>query len=132
MVNPEVIGEAELVDVLFEPDAEKSRTSLGLLGEFLCVPSIIEILRWAPDQWDIQDCMRHWLAWKAEADSSIIPVDETPVYTYSEENEIDSEENEELEVDKILLIIVPSITPQYLKGFGAKPSAMNIPGIYEG
>jgi hypothetical protein len=125
MVSPEVIGEASLIDVLFEPDAEKSRTSLGLLGELVSVPCIIEILRWAPDEWDLKACMSHWLTWKAEADSSIIPVDETSVYT-------DSEENEQLEiVDKILLIIVPSIAPQYLEGFGAKPSAINIPGIYE-
>ncbi len=131
MVSPEVTGEAELVDVLFEPDAEKSRTSLGLLGELVSVPSIIEILRHAPDEWNIKDCMRHWLTWKAEANSSIIPINETPVYTDSQDNETDSEENEELKVDKILLIIVPSIAPQHLEGFGAKPSAINIPGIYE-
>ncbi len=125
MVSPEVVGEAELVDVLFEPKVEKSRTSLGLLGELVSVPCIIEILRWAPNEWDLQTCMRHWLTWKVETDGCIIPVDENPVYTNEEENY-----QQEL-VDKILLIIIPSIAPQYLKGFAAQRSVINIPGVYE-
>lgn len=125
MISPEVIAEAELVDVLFEPEVEKSRTSLGLLGELISVPCIIEILRWAPNEWDLRTCLRHWLTWKVEADGSIIPVDENPVHT-------DEQEDDQLEDDdKTLLIIMPSITPQRLKGFGAKKSVLNIPGVYE-
>ncbi len=135
MVSPEVIGEAELVDVLFEPDAEKSRASLGLLGDLVSVPCIIEIMRWAPNDWDLRDCLRHWLSWKAESNGSIIPVDETSVYVDIDEEEEEEEEEEEddyLEkVDKTLLVIVPSIAPQFLEGFAAQSSVINIPGIYE-
>lgn len=128
MVSPEVIGEAELVDVLFEPNTEKPRASLGLLGELISVPCIIEIRRWAPDEWEIQTCLRHWLAWKAEADRSIIPVDENSIDIDTDEEESDNLEDV---VDKTLLIIVPSIAPKNLQGFGARPSAINIPGVYE-
>jgi len=125
MVSPEVVAEAELVDVLFEPNVEQSRTSLGLLGELVSAPCLIEILRWAPNTWELQTCMRHWLTWTVEADGSILPVDENPVPT-------DEQENDQLEDDdKILLIIVPSIAPQHLKGFGARASVINIPGVYE-
>ncbi|MDF5722812.1 MAG: hypothetical protein PUP91_20515 [Rhizonema sp. PD37] len=124
MIASEVIGEAELVDVLFEPKVEKSRTSLGLLGELVGSPCIIEILRHAPNEWDLRTCIRHWLAWNAEAAGSIIPCDENSVHT-------DEQENDQLEdVDKMLLIITPSITPQHLQGFGAKASVINIPGVY--
>jgi len=125
MVSPEVVAEAELVDVLFEPNVEKSRTSLGLLGELVSAPCLIEILRWAPNTWELQTCMRHWLTWTVEADGSILPVDENPAPT-------DEQENDQLEdEDKILLIIMPSIAPQHLKGFGAQASVINIPGVYE-
>ena len=125
MISPEIIGEAEMVDILFEPDVEKSRTSLGLLGELVSVPCIIETLRWTPNTWELQDCLRHWLTWKAEASSSIIPVDETTINT--DEFEKDSPED----VDKTLLIIVPSIASKELQGFTAQASKINIPGIYE-
>jgi hypothetical protein len=125
MVSPEVIGEAELVDVLFEPNSEKPKTSLGLLEKFLSVPCIIDTLRWAPDEWDLRTCMRHWLTWKAEASNSIIPVAEKPKNTKKQKD--DSLEKD----DKTLLIIVPSIGQRYLQGFTAKPSAINIPGVYE-
>ena len=125
MISPEVIGEAELVDVLFEPNAEKPKTSLGLLEKFLSVPCIIETLRWSPDEWDLRTCMRHWLTWKAEANNSIIPVAESSTNT-------DKQKDDSLEDDdKTLLIILPSIARQYLQGFAAKPSAINIPGVYE-
>ncbi|MEB3218986.1 MAG: hypothetical protein VKN72_22500 [Nostocales cyanobacterium 94392] len=123
MISPEVIGEAELVDVLFEPSTE-NRTSLGLLGKLVSVKCIIETLRWAPNVWELQDCLRHWLTWKAEASSSVIPVNETTVGT----SELESDRPED--VDKTLLIIVPSIASQHLQGFAACPS-MNIAGIYE-
>ncbi len=125
MISPEVIAEAELADVLFEPNVEKSRTSLGLLGELVSAPCIIEILRWAPDTWELRTCMRHGLTWKAEARGSIIPVEENPVPT-------DEQENDQLEDDdKILLIIVPSIDPKEIEGFGGQASVINIPGVYE-
>lgn len=124
MISPEVIGEAELVDVLFEPRVEKSRTSLGLLGQLVDSPCIIEILRWAPNEWDLRNCMRHWLTWKVEADGNIIPYNENPIHTDEQEND------QQEDVDKILLIIVPSIAAQHLEGFGAQKSVINIPGIY--
>jgi hypothetical protein len=124
MVSPEVIGEAELVDVLFEPNAEKSRTSLGLLGKLTSVPSIIEILRWAPDAWDLRTCLRHWLAWKAEANKSIIPVDQTSVNKKKKNNQLEKDK-------KASIVIVPSIAPENLKGMNAKPSVIKIPGVYD-
>ena len=123
MVSPEVIGEAELVDILFEPNSQKSRTSLGLLEEFLSVPCIIEILRWAPNLWELEDCLRHWLTWKSEASKSITSAKETSVET----SEASSDVREE--IDKTLLIIVPSIASQHLEGFAARRD-MTISGIY--
>jgi len=124
MISPEVIGEAELLDILFEPNSQKSRTSLGLLGEFLSVPCIIEILRWAPNVWELEDCLRHWLTWKSEASKSIMSANETSVGTPEARSDVRQE------VDKTLLIIVPSIASQHLQGFAARP-CMNISGIYE-
>jgi hypothetical protein len=53
MISPEVVGEAELVDVLFEPDAQQSREQLGVLGALLFVPCIIAPLRWLPTVWEM-------------------------------------------------------------------------------
>jgi hypothetical protein len=138
MISPEVIGEAEMVNVLFEPDPDKSRVSLGLLGELTSVPCIIETLRSLPDTGALQTCLQYWLRWKTEDSGGMIPIDETPVYPdddddyddYDEESDIEEEE-EEFVVNKTLLIIVPSISRQNLEGFRAKPSGRNIPGIYE-
>ena len=124
MISPEVIGEAELVDILFEPNSQKSRTSLGLLGEFLSVPCIIEILRWAPNVWELEDCLRHWLTWKSEASKNIMSANETSIDTPESGSDVREE------VDKTLLIIVPSIASQHLQGFVARRD-MNISGIYE-
>lgn len=129
MVSPEVTGEAELVDVLFEPDLNRSRTSLGLLGELLFVPCIIEPLRWSPTIEEMRTCMNHWLRWKVEADGGIVPVDEISVYEQEEDN--DNEDYEEEVVDRTLLIIVPSIMSKNLTGWGAKPSTRNISGVYD-
>ena len=123
MISPEVIGEAELVDILFEPNSHKSRTSLGLLGEFLSVRCIIEILRWAPNALELEDCLRHWLTWKSEASKSIMSANETSVGN----SEACSDGSDE--IDKTLLIIVPSIASQHLQGFAARRD-MNISGIY--
>lgn len=133
MISPEIIGEAELVDVLFEPNAEKLKASLGLLARFVSVPCMIEARRWTPSKWDLQVCMRHWLTWKAEVSNSIIPVGEN----LSDINKQKNDNRQDLlnkcweEIDKTLLIITPSINPQSLQGFGAQPSVMNIPGVYE-
>jgi hypothetical protein len=134
MISPEVIAEAELVDVLFEPNEQQARASLGLLGDLLFVPCIIEPLRWIPTTWEIRTCLRHWLQWKIESDRSIIPAHETPVYEEEEEVEYNDEDEEEYEpepIDKTLLIIVPSIVPEQLEEWGAHPSQRNIPGIYD-
>jgi hypothetical protein len=126
MISPEVTCEAELVDVLFEPDPNKSRASLGLLGELLFVPCLIEILRWSPTQSEIRTCLSHWLQWKAETDGGIVAVDEISTYEKKEEDDVYNEV-----VNKILLIVVPSIQSKLLMGWGAKPSTRNIPGVYD-
>lgn len=122
LVSPEVVAEAKMVDVLFEPDINKSRTSLGLLGEFTSNPCIISPLRWTPNIWELRTCLSHFLTWTSEADGKIIPVNETLKDT-------DQEESKE-EDNKSQLIIVPSIFPDHWQGFGIKPSAINIPGVY--
>lgn len=127
IISPEVIGEAELVDVLFEPDNRKSRAELGVLGELLFVPCIISPFRWLPTASEIRTCMSHWLKWKVEADNSIIPVNETPVYKEKKRKVEDEGEA----IDKSLLLIVPSVTSQQLNDWRANPSSRNIPGIYE-
>jgi hypothetical protein len=101
-------------------------------------PAIIETLRWTPDDWTYHTCLSHWLSWKCEAHGGIIPIDTTPVYEEEEDDDdydYDNppEEEEEYEpepVDKILLILMPAITPEYLEYCGFKPSAHNIPGVY--
>ena len=95
----------------------------GLLGEFLSVPCIIEILRWAPDVWELQICLRHWLTWKSEADKGIMSANETSVGNSEARSDVRQE------IDKTLLIIVPSIASQHLQGFAARRD-MNISGIY--
>ncbi|MFM6005810.1 MAG: hypothetical protein ACKPB7_21525, partial [Sphaerospermopsis kisseleviana] len=64
----------------------------------------------------------HFLTWTSEADGRIIPVNETLKDT-------DQEKSKE-EDNKTQLIIVPSIFPDHLRGFGIKPSAINIAGVY--
>jgi hypothetical protein len=120
LVSPEVVAEAKLVDVLFEPDINQSRTSLGLLGEFTATPCIIQPLRWTPDAWEIRTCISHFLAWTSESSGGIIPVNETLKNT--DQEELEEEDN------KSQLIIVPSIFPGHFQGFGIQPS--HIPGVY--
>ena len=137
MVNPEIIGEAQLVDVLFEPNPERAKEDLGLLGELLFVPSIIQPLRWSPDEWTMQKCLQQWLIWRISDHGYIIPVDEEPVEEeeedydedYDYENEDEDDESEE--VTKLLVTIVPSIDSHILEGFAIKPSSHQIPGLYE-
>ncbi|MEM9925635.1 MAG: hypothetical protein AAF915_18110 [Cyanobacteria bacterium P01_D01_bin.50] len=89
----------------------------------MSVQCIIKILRWAPDVWELQNCLRHWLTWKSEADKGIIPANETSVGTSEACSDVRQE------IDKTLLIIVPSIASQHLQGFAACRD-MNISGIY--
>ena len=136
MVNPEIIAEAQLVDVLFEPNLEQSRESLGLLGEFLFVPGIIQALRWSPNAWTMRKCLQQWLIWDSADHGSIIPVDEEPVYEEEEDEDYDyddenDDDDEPEEVTKILLTLVPSLNPELISGFGLRPSGHQIPGIYE-
>lgn len=129
-VNPEIIAEAELVDVLFEPDPAKSKAVLGILGDLLIQPCIIESLRSLPTSWKFRTCLGHWLRWQVESDGSIIPVDEAaPIYNNDgcEEND----DNEELESDRRLLVIVPQMTAKQLEGWGAKLSSGHTAGLYE-
>jgi hypothetical protein len=138
-ISPEVIGEAELVDVLFEPDHQKSRAVLGVLGELLFAPCIIETLQCLPTDDELRTCLGHWLQWKVESSGSLIPIDETPVeydededeYVEDEDDEDENEDEYEKEiVDKLLLIIVPSITAEQSVTWGITPSSGNIPGLY--
>jgi hypothetical protein len=121
----------------------ESRGALGLLGEFLFVPSIIQPLRWSPNAWTMRKCLQQWLLWDSSDHGLIIPVDEEPVYKeeeyydYDNEEEDDDDDDDDDEGDeleeatKILLTIVPSIEPYLLSGFGIEPSARKIPGVYE-
>jgi hypothetical protein len=137
MVNPEIIAEAQLVDVLFEPDPEQSRASLGLLGDFLYVPSIIQTLRWSPNSWTLRKCMRPLMVWDSAEHGCIIPVDEEPVYEEEEDDydyDYDQDEEDEYEpeeVTKILLMIIPSIDRKLIRHAGLTPSAKKIRGVYE-
>lgn len=126
-VSPEVISEAELVDVLFEPDNRKSRSELGVLGELLFAPCIIAPLRWLPTASEMRTYTRLWLKWQMESDRSIIPVNQTSVNKKNKRKEEDEAEA----MDKSLLFIVPLIASQQLNDWRANPSNRNIPGIYE-
>jgi hypothetical protein len=128
-INAEVIGEAELVDVLFEPDPTKSRANLGVLGSLTSVPCIIDTLHSppeSPDSIEILCLIHNWLSWYAEEYGGIVPVDEAPPH-------IDKKIQPPLPVDsnKAQLIIFPTV--QYddiINGFGGRPSPLNIPGLY--
>ena len=122
LVSPEVVAEAKIVDVLFEPDINKSRISLRLLGELTSTPCIIQPLRWTPNTQEVRNCINHFLTWTSETNGGIIPVNETL-------KDIDREKSEE-DDNKTQLIIVPSIFPDHFQGFGIKSSAVNIPGVY--
>jgi hypothetical protein len=142
-ISPESIGEAELVDVLFEPDCQKSRAVLGVLGELLFAPCIIETFHCLPTNDELRTCLGHWLQWKVESNGSLIPVDETPVeYVEDEDDEYEDDEDEDEDdgedenedekeiVDKLLLIIVPSITVEQSEMWRIQPSSDNISGLY--
>jgi hypothetical protein len=57
-MSPEVEGEADLVDVLFEATTP-SQQFLGLLGDLLYAPSIITTLRWASDHQTYRTCLKY-------------------------------------------------------------------------
>jgi hypothetical protein len=130
MISPEVVGEAELVDILFEPSSV-SKASLGLLGELLVAPCIIYNFRWAPNTLDIKNCLGNWLKWSVEDSGQIIPVDEESVQEEELDDFEDDEGYEEEPIKKALFIITPSIDPQIHMGFGAESSKLKIPGVYE-
>ncbi len=138
-INPEIIAEAKLVDVLFEPDVERSRESLGLLGELLFVPTIIAPFRWSPDSWTIRKSQSALFLWDAAEHGCIIPVDEEPIYDDDDDDDDyneEEEEEEEEEITKNMVMIVPSIDRKLIKGFGLsrssrKISGRKISGVYE-
>jgi len=121
MISPEVVGEADLVDVLFEPDNSKPIVALGLLGELLSVPCIIEPLRWLPTRCELRTCLRHWLQWQLEETNGLLPLNGTPE---DHAPELDEDET----VNKRSLVIVPSITAKQLESWGATPDTSS--GIY--
>jgi hypothetical protein len=132
-ISPEVIGEAELVDVLLEPDYQKSRGVLGVLGNLLFAPCIIETLHCLSTNDELRTCLGHWLQWKVESSGSLIPVDETPIEYDEDEDEYDEDEHEDKKeiIDKLLLIIVPSIIVEQSVMWRVEPSSGSIPGLYD-
>jgi hypothetical protein len=124
MVSPEVVGEAEIVDILFEPTPNKSRSNLGLLGELLFDPTLIAPFRSSPTFWDLREPMRHLISWQVEGDGGLLPMNETPHKPLETDHDDD-------DPHKRSLIIVPSLRRKYLSGYGAKPSDLKIPGVYE-
>lgn len=127
-INPEIIAEAKLVDVVFEPDAERSRESLGLLGELLRVPSIIAPFRWSPNSWTIRKAQSSLFAWDAADHGCIIPVDEEPVYDDDDDDYDEEAEEEEEEITKNMVMIFPSIDRKLIKGFRLSRSSRKIAG----
>jgi hypothetical protein len=124
MVSPEVVGEAEIVDILFEPTPNKSRSDLGLLGELLFDPTLIVPFRSSPTFWDLREPMRHLISWQVEGDGGLLPMNETP------HKPIETDPDDD-DPHKRSLIIVPSLHRKYLSGYGAEPSDLKIPGVYE-
>lgn len=129
-INPEIIAEAECVDVLFEPDPIASKAVLGILGDLLIQPCIIESLRSLPTTQEFRTCLGHWLRWRVESDGSIIPVDDE-ADLYSEDESEENDEDEALESDRRLLVIVSQMTAQQLEGWGAQLSRHHVAGLYE-
>ncbi|MGG6288052.1 hypothetical protein ACQ4M3_41405 [Leptolyngbya sp. AN03gr2] len=129
-INPEMIAEAGLVDVLFEPDPTISKAVLGILGNLLIQPCIIESLRSMPTTEEFRNCLGHWLRWRVESDGSIIPVDEE-AELYSENECEENDEDESWERDRRLLVIVPQMTATQLEGWGATLSRRPVAGLYE-
>jgi hypothetical protein len=132
-ISPEIIGEAALVDVLFEPDPHTSRAALGVLGNLLGTPCIIASLSSRPTPHEFRTCLGHWLRWQVESEGGIIPVDETRVDDPDDDDDCNEEdvEDEAESIDKRLLVIVPEMTVEQLESWGAKPSHPPLPGLYE-
>lgn len=132
-ISPEVIGEAELVDVLFEPNESPDRPALGCLSQFTHAPTLIQILRHAPDSWEMKACLRHWLCWRAEASNAISPVS-APTGSREEPNEDwetpAAEASPEADLVQQMVILVPSIAVELLRGFGLQPAPDDLRGIY--
>jgi len=128
-ISPEIIGEAELVDVLFEPDPTKSRATLGVLDTLTSVPCIIHTFHSPPEADDILDLIRNWLCWYAEDNGSIVPLDVS-----SRLEDDDRERPDPIDSNKAQIIIFPTVKifKQYklLRGFGGKRSPKKIPGVY--
>ncbi|NJM47262.1 MAG: hypothetical protein HC860_14820 [Alkalinema sp. RU_4_3] len=125
MVSPEVVGEAEIVDILFEPTPNKSRSDLGLLGELLFDPTLIAPFRSSPTFWDLREPMRHIIRWQVEGGGGLLAMDENP------RKPLETDPDDDDDPHKRSLIIVPSLHPKYLSGYGAEPSDLKIPGVYE-
>jgi hypothetical protein len=171
-ISPEVRGEATLVDVLFEPNPQRSRDELGVLGKLLSAPCIIECpeevseddldfleddaflaedpaffdddddddddefddeynelnsLDKGRDSESLHTALHHWLMWNSELNQSIIPVDAQPV----QEDESSSKPRRRKKVPAHLsLLIMPTIEPKALTGFGATASELDVAGIY--
>ncbi|GAP99952.1 hypothetical protein [Leptolyngbya sp. NIES-2104] len=127
-VSPEIVAEAELVDVLFEPNLEQSRTALGLLGALITAPCIIETLRSIPTTRNFRKCFGNGLRWQVESDGGILPID---AMSGDDSMIEDSSEDETEELEKQLIVVVPSMTEKQLAGWGAEPNHRNVAGLYE-
>jgi hypothetical protein len=124
-INAEAIGEAELVDVLFEPDISKSGDPLGVLGTLTSIPCIISTVNSAPTPHDIRCHINTWLSWYGEEYGGIVPLDRD-----SSDEEDTDDAPAPLDSNKAQLIIVPSLKIKVVENFGGRPSPINVPGIY--
>lgn len=148
-VSPEIIAEADLVDVLFEPQNLGQLTALGWLGQLVSQPTIIAVLRHFPNSWEMRGQLKHWLTWKAEESRSIVPVNAPPPAAADDDWQDDWDEDLDAELDreahvadqddaeiedkitKTMLILTPSLTAETRAGFGLQPVPMYASGIYQ-
>jgi hypothetical protein len=153
LISPEIIAEADLVDVLFEPQTSGHLDALGWLGQLVSYPTIIAVLRHFPDEWELRGTLKHWLTWKAEESRSIVPVNHPATATeyedefedefedeYEDEYEDDWDDESELasattefedKITKTMLILVPSLTTEMIQGFGLQLAPDYASGVYQ-
>jgi hypothetical protein len=79
------------------------------------------------DSESLHTALHHWLMWNSELNQSIIPVDAQPL----QEDESSSKPRRRKKVPAHLsLLIMPTIEPRALTGFGATASELDVAGIY--
>lgn len=114
-ISREVAGEVRLVDLSFVPNPTADRNRLGLLGQMVATPCLLEPFRNQPSKTEIRNCILKLFSLHSELQRRARREDEE-----LPENEL-----------PILWILATSASSTLVDSFGAKLEATNWPtGVY--